>query len=321
MDPGTAAIATLASIVGVAGYGANQVNKDQASVIDGKVQSITGRTQAELISVKEQLRVAEEAKQTQEISLKALQKEIDSLKRGKPVDSFFNMFTRRRANASTVPGDPIGELPSGPEPDIEPDPIETPDSDADSDSGSDSDSESDAPPVVPPGPSVVPPDVPPTSTPSVPPPPSDPPISPDVPPSDPPIPPDVPLGPSVVPPTPPSEGPEEEEAMEREVLSEEKAECTTLLNELNIKKTIDRGKWVRKNPDDPRIAQVNNCVDINLRGKRGGTVRKKKLRTRHGGKQSNVRRSRRSKNRPNRPTSNSSRRSKVNAGRDESSIR
>jgi hypothetical protein len=309
MDPGTAAIATLASIVGVAGYGANQVNKDQASVIDGKVQSITGRTQAELISVKEQLRVAEEAKQTQEISLKALQKEIDSLKRGKPVDSFFNMFTRRRANASTVPGDPIGELPSGPEPDIEPDPIDTPDSDADSDSGSDSGSDSDAPPVVPPGPSVVPP-------------PPDVPIGPSVvPPSDPPIPPDVPLGPSVVPPTPPSEGPEEEEAMEREVLSEEKAECTTLLNELNIKKTIDRGKWVRKNPDDPRIAQVNNCVDINLRGKRGGTVRKKKLRTRRGGKQSNVRRSRRSKNRPNRPTSNSSRRSKVNAGRDESSIR
>lgn len=68
--------------------------------------------------------------------------------------------------------------------------------------------------------------------------------------------------------------------------------CKQTLRSLGIRDLSSYRKWTRDNRNDPRFAEVNNCADIVLKNRAGGT-RKKKLRTRRGGKQ-NDRRTRRS---------------------------
>jgi hypothetical protein len=105
------------------------------------------------------------------------------------------------------------------------------------------------------------------------------------------------------------------EPQDRAVEPVEINKCKQTLRELGIRDLSSYRKWSRANKNDTRFAEVNNCVDIVLKNRTGG-MRKKKLRTRRGGKQ-NVRRTRRSKNRSNRTYTYSSRRSEVDASGDE----
>jgi hypothetical protein len=105
------------------------------------------------------------------------------------------------------------------------------------------------------------------------------------------------------------------EPQDRAVEPVEINKCKQTLRELGIRDLSSYRKWSRANKNDTRFAEVNNCVDIVLKNRTGG-MRKKKLRTRRGGKQ-NVRRTRRSKNRSNRTDTYSSRRSEVDASGDE----
>jgi flagellar motility protein MotE (MotC chaperone) len=94
-------------------------------------------------------------------------------------------------------------------------------------------------------------------------------------------------------PTPePTPGPTPE-ANERQVNPRELDTCKTTLRSLGIRTLSDYRKWMLKNKKSPRLGEINNCVDIVLKGRKGG-MRKKKLRTRRGTKQTNVRRTRRS---------------------------
>jgi len=90
----------------------------------------------------------------------------------------------------------------------------------------------------------------------------------------------------------------EPEAESRSVELPEINTCKETLSSLGIDDLSSYRKWTRNNRDDPRLPEVNNCADIVLKNRTGG-MRKKKLRTRRGGKQ-NVRRTRGSQNRSNR---------------------
>ena len=94
------------------------------------------------------------------------------------------------------------------------------------------------------------------------------------------------------PPAPEPAAPEPE-SKERNVLPQEIEECRVKLDSLGIKTLSDYRKWMLQNKTSPDIPIVNNCVDIVLKGRKGG-LRKKKLRSRREGKQKNVRRTRRS---------------------------
>lgn len=84
----------------------------------------------------------------------------------------------------------------------------------------------------------------------------------------------------------------EPEAESRNVEVPEINACKELLSSLGIRDLRTWRQWMRANQNDPRLREVNNCADIILKNRTGGT-RKKKLRTRRGGKQ-NDRRTRRS---------------------------
>ena len=86
--------------------------------------------------------------------------------------------------------------------------------------------------------------------------------------------------------------PPEPEPQNRTVEPVEINTCKQTLRSLGIRDLSSYRKWTRDNRNDPRFAEVNNCADIVLKNRAGGT-RKKKLRTRRGGKQ-NDRRTRRS---------------------------
>lgn len=85
------------------------------------------------------------------------------------------------------------------------------------------------------------------------------------------------------------------------------ASCKKVLEENNVKSNRDFKRWsLRNHPDqggdEEVFKNVSGCV---TRMYRKGGLRKKKLRTRRGGKQKNVRRTRGRKNRTNRTHSNS----------------
>ena len=86
--------------------------------------------------------------------------------------------------------------------------------------------------------------------------------------------------------------PAEPEPQTRTVEPVEINACKQTLRSLGIRDLSSYRKWSRDNKNDPRFAEVNNCADIVLKNRTGG-MRKKKLRTRRGGKQ-NDRRTRRS---------------------------
>ena len=81
------------------------------------------------------------------------------------------------------------------------------------------------------------------------------------------------------------------EPQDRAVEPAEINKCKQTLRSLGIRDLSSYRKWSRDNKNDPRFAEVNNCADIVLKNRTGG-MRKKKLRTRRGGKQ-NDRRTRR----------------------------
>jgi len=83
----------------------------------------------------------------------------------------------------------------------------------------------------------------------------------------------------------------EPEPQDRAVDPIEINKCKQTLRSLGIRDLSSYRKWSRDNKNDPRFAEVNNCADIVLKNRTGG-MRKKKLRTRRGGKQ-NDRRTRR----------------------------
>jgi hypothetical protein len=83
----------------------------------------------------------------------------------------------------------------------------------------------------------------------------------------------------------------EPEPQDRAVDPIEINKCKQTLRSLGIRDLSSYRKWTRDNKNDPRFAEVNNCADIVLKNRTGG-MRKKKLRTRRGGKQ-NDRRTRR----------------------------
>jgi hypothetical protein len=80
MDPGTAAIATLATLAGVSGYGAMKVNKNQDIVIEQKVQERIAQTEERLKDTQEALQAVEAVKTKQAAQLAAIQKELDMLR-------------------------------------------------------------------------------------------------------------------------------------------------------------------------------------------------------------------------------------------------
>ena len=71
----------------------------------------------------------------------------------------------------------------------------------------------------------------------------------------------------------------------------ERATSKAKLDALGITSLKEYRKWMGKNKDSPDIAEINNAVDLVLKGRTGG-LRKKKLRTRRVKKQRNVRRTR-----------------------------
>ena len=83
MDPGTAAIATLATLAGVSGYGAMKVNKNQDVVIEQKVQERIAQTEERLKDTQEALEAVEAVKTKQAAQLAAIQKELDILRNAK----------------------------------------------------------------------------------------------------------------------------------------------------------------------------------------------------------------------------------------------
>lgn len=112
----------------------------------------------------------------------------------------------------------------------------------------------------------------------------------------------------------------EPEPQERELGVGEMEQCQEKLTSLEISNLPTYRKWAMKNKDSPDLPDVNNCVDIVLKGRKGGVTRKKKLRTRRVGKQRNVRRTRGGQNRTDRPNSNVSRRFEKHVGRNEFGI-
>ena len=229
VEPGTAAIATLAAVAGVSGYGAMKVNSSQDVVIEQKVHERIAQTEERLKQTQEALQAVEAIKAKQDAQLAAIQKELEILRsakanveQGTKPSMFKNPFTFRTA-----------PVPPAPEPQV---------------------------PPPPPAPEPAP-------EPQVPPPP--------------------PAAEAQVPPVP------EPEAQQREVSDQERQDCKAKLDSLGIRSLKDYRKWMAKNKGSPDIPMINNCVDLVLKGRAGGT-RKKKLRTRRGNTQKNVRRTRRS---------------------------
>jgi hypothetical protein len=259
VEPGTAAIATLAAVAGVSGYGAMKVNSNQDLVIEQKVQERIAQTEERLKQTQEALQAVEAVKSKQDVQLADIQKELELLRsakanieREKQPSMFKNPFTSRFSPTAPPPEPPKEPEPApAPEPPKEPEPA----------------------PEPPKAPEpkrrnffrgkkkFVPKPVP-----------------------------EPPKAPEPVPEPPKAPEPE---AVEREVTTQERENCKARLEALGIRSLKDYRKWMAKNKDSPDIPEINNCVDLVLKGRAGG-LRKKKLRTRRGGKQKNVRRTRRS---------------------------
>jgi hypothetical protein len=100
MDPGTAAIAVLSTVTGVAGYGAMKVNKDQDVVIEQKVQERIAQTEERLKHTQEALKTVEDMKAKQDAELAAIKRELELLQNAKasfeqkPTESVNNPFAR-----------------------------------------------------------------------------------------------------------------------------------------------------------------------------------------------------------------------------------
>lgn len=243
MDPGTAAIATLATVVGVSGYGAMKVNSNQDVVIEQKVQERIAQSEERLKATQEALQSIEAVKLKQDQQLAAIEKELTLLRNQKA------QFESTPAPTPT------------PEPTPQPTPEPTPE----------------PTPTVPPVASL-----PKNFTSRF-----------------------FNFGRKNPAPTPPSipapvPTPNDDEARERPDQPDEKrmrdTECANVLRGLGISSRKDFRKWATVNhPDkggDTNVFQrVNECITRMY--PRGG-LRKKKLRTRRGTKQSNVGRTRRS---------------------------
>jgi ribosomal protein S13 len=79
MDPGTAAIAVLSTITGVAGYGAMKLNSNQALAADTRANQLAAE---KIEKVRRELTLAtEDMKRKAEQELRAKQAEVDAFKR------------------------------------------------------------------------------------------------------------------------------------------------------------------------------------------------------------------------------------------------
>ena len=118
VEPGTAAIATLATIAGVSGYGAMKVNKNQDVVIEQKVQERIAQTEERLKSTQEALKTMESIKAKQDAELIAIQKELEILRKAKdcvekkPASSLFKGVFRKKT-PDPIPA-PIPDTAPGP---------------------------------------------------------------------------------------------------------------------------------------------------------------------------------------------------------------
>ena len=83
VEPATAAIATLATIAGVSGYGAMKVNKDQDVVIEQKVHERIAQTEERLKQTQEALQAVEAIKAKQDAQLADIQRELNMLRSAK----------------------------------------------------------------------------------------------------------------------------------------------------------------------------------------------------------------------------------------------
>ena len=255
MEPGTAALATLATLAGVSGYGAMKVNSNQDVVIEQMVQERIAQTEERLKATQEALEAVEQIKAKQDAQLIAIQKELDLLRSAK--DTMEGSKDSKGSTGSTGPSRffssrffPGSQKPPVPEATPEPTPE----------------------PVPEPIPEATPEPIPePTPEPSPEPTPE-------------PVPEPVPE------PTPNLT--QDEEAGDRPVADAELEACKARLGALGITTLKEYRKWMGKNKGNPDIPEINNCVDILLKERAGG-LRKKKLRTRRGTKQRNVRRTRR----------------------------
>ncbi len=127
VEPGTAAIATLAAIAGISGYGATKVNKTQDVVVEEKVQERIALTEQRLKSTQEALQAVEAAKAKQDAQLAAIRKELELLHSAKdsteqPKQK--NMFLSRFFPSATPQQTPVFAGPGDVTPEILPEPVE-----------------------------------------------------------------------------------------------------------------------------------------------------------------------------------------------------
>ena len=97
VEPGTAAIATLATIAGVSGYGAMKVNKDQDVVIEQKVHERIAQTEERLKQTQEALQAVEAIKSKQDAQLADIQRELDTLRAAKSAHAAHATLQQRKA--------------------------------------------------------------------------------------------------------------------------------------------------------------------------------------------------------------------------------
>lgn len=109
----------------------------------------------------------------------------------------------------------------------------------------------------------------------------------------------APPPPPVETPPPTEEPPADETDATRPVSEEERTRCQQLLDAQGIQTLRDYRRWMLRNQDSPDLATINNCVDIVLKNRTGGRLRKSTLKNRRKTIQ-NDRRTRRGKNRANR---------------------
>jgi hypothetical protein len=83
MDPGTAAILTLSAITGVSGYGAYKLNARRGASIDEEVQKAVKDAQAMIKASEDAKVIAEQALNKQNEDVKRLTNEINGLKKAK----------------------------------------------------------------------------------------------------------------------------------------------------------------------------------------------------------------------------------------------
>ena len=126
VEPGTAAIATLATIAGVSGYGAMKVNKNQDVVVEQKVQERIALTEERLKATQEALQAVESAKAKQDAQLAAIQKELEMLRNAKASieqqPKKKNLFVSRFFPTSEPTFTPAFAAPGDVTPDIAPEP-------------------------------------------------------------------------------------------------------------------------------------------------------------------------------------------------------